>query len=172
MRNSLGSITPYYIFKILRRSFENQRYEGGIVYLLARDSSDNKKVAAHPCRHDSQTLRLGWMLRFYWSTSHISGRFPDLQIITHFSFSYSWVVQWNIEDRSLLTVTSSSGILTLFPLQNPKILHLIQQYQLHNHKIAHCYVFVNTKNIIIAQITACNISSNGIPKENFFFLVL
>ena len=68
---------------------------------------------------------------FNWSTSHIPGRFPDLQIITCFSFSYSWVVQWIVEACSLLTVTSSSGILTLFPLQNPEILHLIQQYSLH-----------------------------------------
>ena len=140
-----GDCHAVYFFRFLRNSSENKRYEGGIVYLLASrfhplikakvfallcaSSCEAyvhfcklciKKVAAHPCRHNSQTIRLGWMLRFTWSTSHIPGRFPDLQIYAYFSFSYSRVVQWNIEVYSLLTVTGSSGILTRFPLQNQR----------------------------------------------------
>ena len=29
-----------------------------------------------------------------WSTSHVPGRFPDLQIIACFTFSHIWVMQW------------------------------------------------------------------------------
>ena len=65
------------------------------------DNDVYKKVAATHCRHANQTIKdyhllydLLDVLCCIWSTSHVTGRFPDLQLNAYFTFSHIWVMQW------------------------------------------------------------------------------
>ena len=79
-----------------------------------------KTVAATHCRHFYRIILpfviLSYdppgCLRCIWSTSHVPGRFPDLQINTHFTFSHLMGHAMVIEVCSLHTVTSSLRTLT------------------------------------------------------------
>ena len=62
---------------------------------------EQKNSGCYPCRHTEQTIwyslipyGLAGCLCCVWSTSHVPGRFPDLQIIACFTFSHIWVMQW------------------------------------------------------------------------------
>ena len=79
-----------------------------------------KTVAATHCRHFYRIILpfviLSYdppgCLRCIWSTSHVPGRFPDLQINTHFTFSHLMGHAMVIKVCSLHTVTSSLRTLT------------------------------------------------------------